>query len=112
MAADERLFQSQLSTFPSLRVAPWIAPLPGEPLRSYAARLAPQIDPGWPCIVGGASFGGVVALELAQHLPALACVLIGSVRSPANLPRRWRRMRPVALLGPNAVRVLAWLSAR
>ena len=112
MAADERLFESQLAAFPELRVQPWIEPIPGESLRAYAARLVPLVNPGRPCIVGGASFGGVVALELAAHLPALACVLIGSIRSPAGLPRRWRLLRPVALLGPDALRVLAALAAR
>ena len=111
MAADERLFESQLAAFPELRVQPWIQPIPGESLRAYAARLVPLVNPGRPCIVGGASFGGVVALELAAHLPALACVLIGSIRSPAGLPRRWRLLRPVALLGPDALRVLAALAA-
>jgi hypothetical protein len=112
MAADERLFGPQRAAFPSLRVPPWIPPLPGESLRKYAARLAPRVDPGRPCIVGGASFGGVVALEMAPHLSALACVLIGSLRSPSGLPRRWRLLRPAARLGPQALQVLAALGAR
>src|SRR5262245_55843221 len=82
MAADERLFEPQRVAFPDLRVPAWIDPLPGESLRGYAARLARRIDPGRPCLVGGASFGGMVALEMAPHLQADACVLIGSVRSP------------------------------
>ncbi|HEX4606599.1 MAG TPA: alpha/beta hydrolase [Urbifossiella sp.] len=101
MAADERLFAAQVAAFPTLRVQPWVAPLPGESLRAYAARLAPVVDPGRPCLVGGASFGGVVALELAPHLPALGCVLIGSIRSPTGLPRRWRALRRMAL--PEAI---------
>ena len=43
--------------------------LPGESLGDDAARLVPLVDPGRPWIVGGASFGGVVALELAAGLP-------------------------------------------
>jgi pimeloyl-ACP methyl ester carboxylesterase len=116
MAADERLFEAQAEVFPDLRVQPWIPPLPGESLRAYAARLAPQVDPGRPCLVGGASFGGVVALELAAHLPALACILIGSIRSPSALPWRWRLLRPVAGFGPDMLRVLtaacAWFGRR
>jgi pimeloyl-ACP methyl ester carboxylesterase len=107
MAADERLFAAQLAAFPNLRVQPWIPPLPHESLRGYAKRLAAVVDPGRPCLVGGASFGGVVALEMAQHLDALACILIGSVRSPSGLPRRWRLLRPVAMFGPDALCVLA-----
>src|SRR5690242_19820384 len=112
MAADERLFEAQAASFPDLRVQPWVPPLPGESLRAYAARLAPLVDPVQPCIVGGASFGGVVALELAAHVPALACILIGSVRSPSGLPWRWRLLRPVAALGPGVLQVLAACGAR
>jgi pimeloyl-ACP methyl ester carboxylesterase len=112
MAADERLFTAQRAAFPNLRVQPWLPPLPGESLRAYAARLARLIDPGRPCILGGASFGGLVALELVRHLPARACILIGSVRSPAALSWRWRVLRPVALLGPDALGTLAGLGAR
>jgi pimeloyl-ACP methyl ester carboxylesterase len=112
LAADERLFAPQHAAFPNLRVIPWAEPLRGESLRGYAARLAPRVDPGRPCVVGGASFGGMVALELARHLPARACVLIGSVRSPAAFPLRWRVLEPLAHLGPDVLRVLAGWSAR
>ncbi|HEY4261780.1 MAG TPA: hypothetical protein VGM98_16535 [Schlesneria sp.] len=76
MAADERLFADQLSQFPDLRILPWLDAAPGESLRSYAERMSRQIDSGQPCIIGGASFGGIVALEMTQHLPAVACILI------------------------------------
>jgi pimeloyl-ACP methyl ester carboxylesterase len=112
MAADERLLEAQADAFPEVRVQPWLPPRPGESLRAYAARLAGLVDPGRPCIVGGASFGGVVALEMAPRLQTLACVLIGSVRSPMGLPRRWRLLGLVALFGPGTLRVIAALGAR
>ncbi|QJW92899.1 alpha/beta fold hydrolase [Frigoriglobus tundricola] len=111
MAADERLFAPQLARFPNLRVQPWVQPFPGEALRGYASRLARLVDPGRPCIVGGASFGGIVALEMAPHLSALGCVLIGSVRSPLELPWRWRYLAPLAELGPDRVAVLTRTAA-
>lgn len=112
MGADDRLFASQLAAFPTLRVQPWIAPRPSESLKGYAARLAPLVDPGQPCIVGGASFGGLVALELARHVPALACVLIGSVRNPLALPWRWRVAQPLAAFGPDVMGRVAAIAAR
>lgn len=111
MAADERLFEAQAIVFPNLRVQPWVPPLPSESLRAYARRLALLVDPGRPCIVGGASFGGVVALEMGTHLPALACILIGSVRSPSGLPWRWRVLRPLAMFGPEVFRMLLAIGA-
>ena len=112
MAADARLFGSQFVHFPNLRVPAWIDPLVGESLRAYAVRFARAIDPGSPCVLGGASFGGIVALEAAAHLRhALACVLIGSIRSPAELSWQWRILRPLAILGPNGLRIAAEIGA-
>jgi pimeloyl-ACP methyl ester carboxylesterase len=112
MAADERLFGPQLAHFPQLRIQPWIAPKCNETVRSYAARIASHANPGRPCIIGGASFGGIVALEMAQHLDAMACVLIGSIRSPVELPWRWRVAQPLALLGSDVAGKVAGLLAR
>jgi thioesterase domain-containing protein len=106
MGADARLFASQIARFPTLRVPEWLTPNPNESLRHYAARFAPTVNPGVPCVVGGASFGGIVALEMAPHLRATACVLIGSIRSPAELSRTWRRLRPLAALGPDRLGTL------
>ena len=109
MAADELLFEPQLAQFPNLHVQPWIEPRSGESIRAYGARLAKVADPGRPCIVGGASFGGIVALEMSRHLSALGCVLIGSVRSPTQLPWRWRAAWPLAWPGPDHLGIMAGL---
>jgi pimeloyl-ACP methyl ester carboxylesterase len=112
MAADERLFEYQRRAFPELVVPAWIKPYPGETLQSYACRLAQEVDPGCPCFVGGASFGGMVALEMAAHLQAVACFLICSVRSRDELPWQWRALQPLSLLGPTRLGLTAGLFAR
>lgn len=111
MGADARLFAPQAEAIPELLTPAWITPLACESLPAYALRLAKCIDPGGPCIVGGASFGGVVALEMAAHLRAKACVLISSVRSPAEFPWWYRVLRPVASLGPERLAWAAGLAA-
>src|SRR3954453_4565175 len=99
MGADERVFGPQREAFPTLRVPRWIDPGRCESLASYAGRIAREIDPGVPFYVGGASFGGMVAVEAARHLPhLLGCFLVGSVRSPRELPSRLRCLRPAAPL--------------
>ena len=99
MGADERVFGPQRKAFPTLVVPEWITPEAGESLASYAARFARRVGPGRPCFVGGASFGGMVAMEVARRLPGvLGCFLIGSVRSPRELPARIRFARPAAKL--------------
>lgn len=107
MAADEQLFADQLAAFPTLQVLLWIEPMAGETLPGYAGRISQQIDRSQPCIIGGASFGGMIALEIAQQIPAVACILIGSIRSPAELPRPWRWLRPIAIFGPEFIRRIA-----
>ena len=93
MGGDARMFQPQLAALPGATVPAWIATEPDESLPSFAARMARVVDPGGPCFVGGASFGGMVAVEMARHLEARACFLIGSVRTPAELPPRTRAFR-------------------
>jgi pimeloyl-ACP methyl ester carboxylesterase len=101
MAADERLFAPQQQAFPGLIVPHWIEPEPAEPISRYALRMASVVEPCRPALVGGASFGGIVAREMAAHLGVEACVLISSVRSPAELSWRLWTLRPLAHLGPD-----------
>jgi pimeloyl-ACP methyl ester carboxylesterase len=111
MAADGRLFRLQRAALPYLVTPAWIEPRYREPLAAYAERFARRVDPGGPCFVGGASFGGIVALEMAAHLRAEACFLIASVRSAREFPWRYRVLRPLARLGPQHLgRVAAWVS--
>jgi pimeloyl-ACP methyl ester carboxylesterase len=103
MAADDRLFRFQRAALPSVVTPAWIEPCSSESLSAYALRLARCINPVAPCFVGGASFGGMVALEMAVHLRAEACFLIASVRSDRELPWRFRTIRPLARLGPEGL---------
>lgn len=97
LAADATVFAPQRLAFPQLRVPAWPLPLTDESLSSYGERLAEQVRPEGAGVLGGASFGGMVALEMARFLRPRAVLLIGSVRGPAELPRRiliWRNMQP------------------
>ena len=99
MGADARMFAPLRSTLPQLVTPVWIEPERGESLVAYARRLAKVVDPGRSCFVGGASVGGVVAMEVAAALPsARACFLIGSMRSPDGLPWRLKALRPLTPL--------------
>lgn len=98
LGTDERVFAPQKNTFDQLIVPAWLEPMPRETLCAYAKRMAASIDPGGPCYLGGASFGGILAIEMAHHLDARAVLLVGSVRSPRELPTLARWMRPLARL--------------
>lgn len=87
MGADERVFSPQKAAFDNLTVPEWLEPLPRESLAAYAKRMAAAVDPAGPCFLGGASFGGMVAMEMSRHLDVRAVILVGSVRGPQELPR-------------------------
>ena len=87
LAADGDVFVPQKLAFPQLVVPKWPIPEYDDTLDSYCDRLADDLRPHGNAIIGGASFGGIVALHVAERLNPLAVLLIGSVRSPAELSR-------------------------
>ncbi len=93
--ADYRQWQPQRVAFPGLLVPAWITPLYEDTLPSYAARLAETIPREKPLVLGGSSFGGMLACEMAKHLQPNAVIVIGSCRSPKSLPHAVRLLRPV-----------------
>lgn len=106
VGGDSRLFTGQRQAFPELVVPAWIEPKPREPLVEYAARFADVIDPGCPCFLGGVSFGGVVALEVATHLQTRECYLFGSIRDPREIPVRLQIFRSISDL----IMIPKWVS--
>jgi pimeloyl-ACP methyl ester carboxylesterase len=100
IGTDARVFALQRLAFPQLIVPEWLPPQRRESLAEYAARFADAVNPGRPCIIGGMSFGGMVALELTRHLPAVACVMISSVKSSRELPLWMRTLSPIAACLP------------
>ncbi|ADB15319.1 hypothetical protein Psta_0633 [Pirellula staleyi DSM 6068] len=100
LAADASLFAPQRLAFPQLIVPPWPVPIAGDTLESYCDRLADDLQSHRDPILGGASFGGIIALHVAKRLQPRAVVLIGSVRAPDELPRIARAGRPLKPLVP------------
>lgn len=98
MTPNDDLFRNMQPLLPDSQVIDWIAPKSHESLADYTVRLASSLDQAEPCVIAGVSFGGIVAQELAWHLPARACVLISSIRHPRELPPWFRMLR--AFPGP------------
>ena len=95
LGADASIFAPQKARFPQLIVPPWTTPRPGDSLSDYCERMASTLSVTGPCVIGGASFGGIIALEMARFVNPRAVLLIGSVREPAALPRHVRALRPL-----------------
>lgn len=86
MNGKPRLYDWIRPAFPELVTPEWIAPLAEEPLVGYARRVAETLRPLRPLTLGGTSFGGMVAREVAGALGLEFCVLISTVRDPSELP--------------------------
>lgn len=98
LAANADVFAAQRFALPQLGVVAWKRPLDRENLQAYAQRLAKDLPSQQPIILGGASFGGIVALQVAEVIKPTLVVLIGSVRSPEELPRYVKLLRPLSFL--------------
>lgn len=70
----------------------WELPLPKESLFDYAKRMAGKIDHK-ECILIGVSFGGILVQEMKQFLNPKKVVIISSVKSNVELPRKMKIAR-------------------
>jgi len=74
-----------------IEVPAWIAPLSeSESLPSYAKRLAATLDTSTPFYLGGISFGGMLAQEVARHVKAKRVFLLSSCTSREGIPHLYR----------------------
>ncbi len=67
----------------------WTLPLEGESLTQYAERMAKEIKEKNPVLIG-VSFGGVLVQEMARFVNPRKVIIISSVKSNAEFPRRMK----------------------
>jgi pimeloyl-ACP methyl ester carboxylesterase len=67
----------------------WCLPLGDEPIAEYAARIVQNIKHKNPILIG-VSFGGVLVQEMAKFIKVRKVIIISSVKSNAEFPRRMR----------------------
>jgi pimeloyl-ACP methyl ester carboxylesterase len=107
-----QLFYPQRRAYSQAIVTPdWPEPRDNEALSDYARRWAetiqPTLDDNQPLFLAGASFGGLIALEMAEVLAPRATFLIGSARSHHALPLRLQiANRAVGALPDGALKFL------
>lgn len=65
----------------------WEIPLLKESLVDYAKRMTDKIKEKNPVLVG-VSFGGILVQEMARHIDARKVIIISSVKSNLEFPRR------------------------
>ena len=99
LGADARQWMPQKRAFPHLLTPAWTASR-----RRHAGQLfgpAGRDHPGgMPPVLGGSSFGGMVAWEMARHLHPIGVILIGSCRGPQAINRDVRMLGPLLAFCP------------
>lgn len=104
LGCDARLFEPQRRAFPALETPAWLEPERRETLAAYGARMARALsDDDRPLVLGGVSFGGMVALEMARHLELKAVVLLASAAAPSEVRLALRAFKPIVRALPLAV---------
>lgn len=115
LGADKRVYEYlDLSAY-KVNHVDWIDPLPNESIEEYAGRLSGKIGKNNP-ILAGVSFGGMVAIEIAKHIPVEKIILISSAKSRKDIPApRFDFMRKLQLhrfiptrLVKNPNRIVFW----
>lgn len=77
----------------------WIPFFKNEDISHYAQRLSARIEPN--SILIGLSFGGIVAIEVAKHIPVSKIILVSSAPSFRQIPwlfRLWDWSQLIKLL--------------
>nr|WP_315166695.1 alpha/beta hydrolase [uncultured Flavobacterium sp.] len=67
----------------------WEIPLNNESLTDYAKRIADKITHPNPVLIG-VSFGGILVQEMAKYVEARKIIIISSVKSNVEFPRRMK----------------------
>ncbi|UCD29835.1 MAG: alpha/beta hydrolase [Planctomycetota bacterium] len=87
MGADERLYGPQGDYGLDFEVLRPPVPDPDEDMAGYAGRVGEQIGLTEGCVVGGVSFGGMLACELARHCRVRGVILIASCSDGSTIPK-------------------------
>lgn len=96
LGADAGLFEPQRRAFGErLMVPAWVEPDANDSVAEYALRwgavIRERLDeeaPGEPVLLGGVSFGGMIALDMAGVVGAKGVVVIGGCVSPDEVSAR------------------------
>jgi len=113
MGVDGRLFGPQRAAGFDFESPPMPMPRRGGTMADYAAQIRDQLRLDGPCVVGGVSFGGMVACELARIAPARCVLLIASCSNATAIPGYCRPMEWISRIIPDfLIRRRAAVSAR
>ena len=104
LGADERVFK-YLNLCCETQVLKWINPAPKESMNSYSKRLIEQINQKEKFGILGVSFGGIIAVELSKLIKPEKVIIISSVETDDQLPKRYITIGKTKILNviPNSL---------
>ncbi len=85
LGVDHRYFANIIDLLPDLQVLEFEEPRTGETIEDYAERFRCQIHADGPIVLGGVSFGGMLASILCRQVDPVALVLMSSTPRPDGL---------------------------
>lgn len=98
LGADESVFRNIDFLGEHPRHITWIDPEDNESLEDYSKRLIEQVDSKNELILIGVSFGGIIASEMAKHIPVKKIIIISSIKSSLEKPFIYRIISFMKLL--------------
>lgn len=109
MGADGRLMRPIQIPGVEVLTPDHVEPAGGEPLSTYAARVAERHGVKPTDVIGGASFGGMLAAEIANQRPAAGLILLGTCIRPWRLQASYKVLYSLRNLIPDfALGLRAW----
>jgi len=103
MGADRRLFEAQRVQGFDFEVPELPIPGQNDDMVRYAARVRDLLNLDGRCVVGGVSFGGMVACELAALCNARCVLLIASCSHRRVLPGYYRWIELISRMVPDGL---------
>lgn len=114
LGADFRIFQRLKIEGVETHAIHCVPPLSGESIRDYCERLKVQIGHKRPIFLGG-SFGGILAIELAQLMDVEQIILVASIKSALEKPldmRFFQKLPLYRLISADSVKSFVKLGSR
>ncbi len=93
IATDVLLYKHQLNHIPNSIYLPFPKHDAGDIMESYVLKFIPSIDQTKPFNLVGCSMGGIMVMELLNHIHPERVILISSVKCRNEIPLRLRQLK-------------------
>ena len=93
IATDAQLYAHQLAQIPNSVYLRFPKQAPADTMATYVLKFLPSIDLTKPFNLVGCSMGGIMVMELLNHLQPEKVILISSVKCRKEMPWRLRQLK-------------------